>query len=105
MHVQVNSDNHIQNDETLAERVEAALSKVKEKYDGRLTRIEVHLGDENSTKGGESDKRCLMEARLSGHKPVSISHFAATVEDSFTGAAAKLERRIDTVLGKEKAKQ
>ena len=36
-------------------------------------RVEVHLSDENGKKQGEADKRCKLEARLSGLAPVGVT--------------------------------
>ena len=38
-----------------------------ERFSAHITRVEVHLGDENAGKRGSDDKRCMMEARLEGH--------------------------------------
>ncbi len=36
-----------------------------------LTRVEVHLTDENSiSKSGDTDKRCVMEVRSADYQPI-----------------------------------
>jgi ribosome-associated translation inhibitor RaiA len=65
-----------------------------------ITRVEVHLSDENGKKGGDNDKRCLMEARLRGHQPIAVTHEAGTVDDALSGAADKLKSSIDHTLGR-----
>jgi ribosome-associated translation inhibitor RaiA len=69
-------------------------------FAAQITRVEVHLSDENSDKGGDNDKRCLLEARLAGLRPVVVSHRAATLQQAIDGAAEKLERSIESTLGR-----
>ena len=45
----------------------------------RITRIEVHLSDENSLKGGDHDKRCMLEARIAGMQPLAVTHLAESL--------------------------
>ncbi len=33
--------------------------------------MEVHRSDENGSKSGQNDKRCVTEARLEGRQPVA----------------------------------
>jgi hypothetical protein len=60
----------------------------------------VHLSDENAEKGGASDKRCVIEARLEGRKPEAVSNKAASLEAAYSGAAKKLHRVLEGTLGK-----
>lgn len=100
MQVQVNTDNHIQGREDLAERVKGLVAEGLERFSDRVTRVEVHLSDENSRKAGEDDKRCLLEARLSGMHPIAVSHQASALQQAIDGALDKLRRALDSALGK-----
>ncbi len=100
MQILVNSDHHIVGSEELARRIEETVTRAVGHFSERITRIEVHVGDVNSHKLGERDKRCLMEARLSGLKPIAVSHRAATLPEAIGGAAEKLERTLDRTLGR-----
>ena len=100
MKIQINTDNHITGREELVTEAEAAVEKTLRRFAGQITRVEVHLSDENSHKGGEKDKRCAMEARLEGRQPVAATHEADTITQAINGAAAKLERSLDSTLGK-----
>jgi ribosome-associated translation inhibitor RaiA len=42
--------------------------------------------------------RCLLEARLAGLQPVTVSHQAATMEQAVDGAVDKLKRSLDSTL-------
>jgi ribosome-associated translation inhibitor RaiA len=100
MKIQLNTDKHIENNHELARRVEYAVSGAVDRFSQRITRLEVHLSDENSHKAGSDDKRCLMEARLAGLQPIAVRHQAPTLEQAIDGAASKLERAIDSRLGR-----
>ncbi|KKO43985.1 ribosomal subunit interface protein [Arsukibacterium ikkense] len=101
MQVQINSDRNIQADERLAEFVRDTLTSKLSRFADHVTRIEVHLSDENSsTKHDGNDKRCLLEARLEGFDPIAVTEQAATVGQAVSGAADKLQRKLSSVLGK-----
>lgn len=70
------------------------------RFSERIARIEVDLSDDNGGKGGEADKRCVMEARLEGRQPTAVTHDAATADQAIEGAADKLGRLIDSTLGR-----
>ncbi len=100
MHIQVNTDKNIQGRETLVGWVEAEINDTLGRFSDQLTRVEVHLSDENAAKSGGSDKRCLMEARPSGLQPVAVSHQASSLEEAVSGAAKKLQRSLQSTLGR-----
>jgi ribosomal subunit interface protein len=100
MQVLVNSDHHIHAGEELSARVEGVVRGALERFEDRVTRVEVHLNDLNSHKTGDRDKRCLMEARVGGLKPIAASHEAPTMAEAIHGAADKLERALDHTLGR-----
>ncbi|MGH8318822.1 MAG: HPF/RaiA family ribosome-associated protein [Steroidobacteraceae bacterium] len=100
MQVLVNSDHHIVSGEDLTQRVQGVVEGRLDRFNGRITRVEVHLSDLNSSRLGERDKRCLMEARVGGMKPIAVSHEAPTLTEAIHVAADKLERALDHALGK-----
>jgi ribosome-associated translation inhibitor RaiA len=100
MKIQVNTDNNILGDESLTAQVEEAVTRALRHVGSQVTRVEVHIGDQNSGKGGETDKRCMMEARLEGLQPVAVSHDGPTVAAAMGGAADKLTAAITRVVGK-----
>jgi hypothetical protein len=99
MHIQVNTD-AVEGREALVAQVESAVESALGRFAGQLTRVEVHLGDENADRSGLDDKRCSMEARPAGQQPVAVAHNAATVEEAAAGAAQKLARLLDSRLGR-----
>ena len=100
MQVLVNSNHTIDGGEDLTERVQGVVEGRLDRFEGRITRVEVHLNDLNGSKLGERDKRCMMEARIGGMKPIAVSHEAPTLTEAIHAAADKLERAIEHALGK-----
>lgn len=100
MQIQVNTDRHIHGGENLQDRVQSMVEDAVSHLSDRITRIEVHLSDENSTKGGDNDKRCVLEARVGGMQPIAVTHQAETLAQAIDGAAEKLERALGSALGK-----
>jgi len=100
MEVLVNTDSSVQGHEALAGDVEAAVRHALVRFADRITRVEVHLSDENSHKHGADDKRCLIEARIAGRQPTAVTHHADDLTKAVAGAADKLKRALDTVFGK-----
>jgi ribosome-associated translation inhibitor RaiA len=101
MQIQINTDNSIEGNDRLAQQVEAVVRDALARFSAQITRVEVHLSDENSDKKfGTEDKRCLLEARLAGLQPISASYRAATLEQAVDGATEKLKRSLDRTLGR-----
>ena len=100
MQIQINSDHHITGSPELAQRVQALVRDTLDRYSDRITRVEVHLNDLNSIKGGGNDKRCLMEARVGGVGAIAVNHEADNLGLAIDGAMEKLERAIEHKLGK-----
>jgi ribosome-associated translation inhibitor RaiA len=93
MKIQVNTDRNVPGGEELKERVRDVVTGAVGRFSERLTRIEAHLSDDNSSaKGGGDDMRCVLEARIAGANPLSVSHAAATLDQAVAGAADKLEK-------------
>ena len=100
MKIQVNTDHNIHGHEATIEQVEATVETALGHLSEHITRVEVHLTDENAKKGGSTDKRCMMEARLEKHQPIAVTEEAATLDEAVEGAAHKLKRLLDHTLGR-----
>ena len=100
MKIQINTDNNIEGSEELAAQAEATVESTLGHLAEHITRVEVHLSDENSDKGGAHDKRCMMEARLEGHQPIAVTDEAETIDQAIDGAAEKLKHLLDHTLGR-----
>jgi ribosome-associated translation inhibitor RaiA len=103
MQVQVSTDNHVDGSQALIRRVEEVVQTALDRFGDRVTRVEVHFSDENSSaKGDEIDKRCAIEARLAGLPPMAVTHQAPEVDLALTGAVEKLARTLTKTLGRIK---
>jgi len=95
-----NSDNNIEGDVGMTDRVQelvrARISRVKE----RLTRVEVHVGDVDGPRSGANDKRALVEFRPAGLPPISGSAQAASIEAAVSSATDKALAAFDRQIGK-----
>jgi ribosome-associated translation inhibitor RaiA len=102
MQIQVNTDGSVEGREKLARRVEAEVSHALGNFREHITRVEVHLSDEDSGKSGRDDKRCLMEARLAGSPPIAVTNLAGSLDQAFGGAAEKMKRALERTLSRLK---
>lgn len=101
MIIQVNTDHNIDGHREHAQQIEADVESCLERFGDQITRVEVHLSDENSDKkSGTEDKRCLLEARLAGLHPLAVSDQAETMDQAVDGAIEKLMHSLDSTLGK-----
>lgn len=101
MHIQINSDSNTESSADLVNRFKAAIAERLFRFSDQLTRVEVHLSDQDSeNKDSKNDKRCLVEARLAGLQPISVSDSADTVERAMDGAIKKLISVLDSSLGR-----
>lgn len=105
MKVLIHADPSVGDYDTVTSRVSDVVTGALKHVSDRITRVEVHLGDENGAKGGADDKRCMMEARLEGRQPVAVTHHADTVDAAVHGAAGNLAKVIDGVLGRSASKR
>ena len=100
MLVRLTTDNHIRGRETLTRDVETNVESKLRRFTPQLTRVEVHLADENSHKGGDSDKTCTLEARLAGLQPVAATASGDNLDHALDGALDKLVALLDHKLGR-----
>ncbi|MHB8931117.1 MAG: HPF/RaiA family ribosome-associated protein [Melioribacteraceae bacterium] len=101
MQIQINTDNHIKVHKAFAAQINDVVESALNRLNDTITRVEIHLSDENGEKSGQDDKRCVMEARLEGRQPIAVTHNAATVDQAVNGAAEKLVRLIEGILGRQ----
>ncbi len=101
MLIQVNTDSNTPGNLETSQGVEAFVQDKLARFAERITRVEVHLNDQNGQgKIGDFDKRCMLEVRMAGMDPISTTDHADTYDQALRGAADKMQSRIDTILGK-----
>jgi hypothetical protein len=98
--VEVTTDRAVEGGDELIGEVEAEVGTALSRFSERLTRVEVHLGDENAGKHGADDKRCTLEARPTGQQPVAVTHHAATSAEALRGALQKLQNLLESRFGR-----
>ncbi|RZJ30857.1 MAG: HPF/RaiA family ribosome-associated protein [Flavobacterium sp.] len=100
MQIQIHSDKTIEGSERLHAYLSGELETALARFESKIMRVEVQLGDENKDKFDTKDKRCMIEARLAGTGPIAVTHFADTVEKAFHGASEKLKHALGTTFEK-----
>jgi hypothetical protein len=100
MLVQVNTDNHIENKETLQDWVQRELDDTLGRFEPQLTRAEVYLSDLNSHKNGQADKQCTLEVKLAGLDPIAVTKNAGTLEAALDAALDAMTLTLDSRLEK-----
>ncbi|MEO7107874.1 MAG: HPF/RaiA family ribosome-associated protein [Rhodoferax sp.] len=100
MQIQVNTDHNIEGHAAMTTWATSEVHNAVNRFAEHITRIEVHLSDENGSKNGPRDMRCLIEARHEGRPPVAVTEHADNLHQAVTGAAHKLARLMESSLGR-----
>ncbi|MCM4169277.1 hypothetical protein KCTC52924_00657 [Arenibacter antarcticus] len=100
MTIQINTDKTITGEKRSSDFFTAQISKELQRFESHISRIEVHLKDENGKKDGFNDISCLLEARLEGRQPIAVTNQANTIDLAVTGAIDKIKSALDTIVGK-----
>lgn len=103
MQIQFNTDHTIEGHERMQSHFSEEITQSLKRFEDKITRIEVHVGDENSEKFSVDDKRCMIEVRLAGKNPVAVTNHADTVEKAVSGATDKMKKLLTTTFEKLKA--
>lgn len=104
MQVQLNTDKNISGTEKLEAYVTEKLNHALKHYANKVTRIEIHLSDQNADKGGADDIQCKIEARVEGLKPVLVVSKSSSKETALDDAVSKMKASLGTIMGKMKSK-
>lgn len=101
MQIQFNTDKTIEGGERHQNYFTPILTNSFKRFDTHLTRLEVHISDENGKKEGINDIQCLIEARLEGLKPVAVKAQGKNVEVAVASAIDKMKASLETIIGKK----
>lgn len=99
MTIQFNTDKNISSSEELRKPLLALISEELNRFSPQITRLEVHISDEDGPKNGLNDKRCMLEARLEGKQPFAVTYYADNHEQAVSGAIEKLKSSLESILG------
>lgn len=100
MKIQVNTDANIPGHAARVEGVTRTVAHALARFAESITRVEVHLSDENSGKSGRNDQRCVLEARLQGRSPVAVTEHADSQGQALNGATDKMVHLLEHALGR-----
>lgn len=100
MKIQVNTDANIPGHAARVEGVSRTVEHALARFAEAITRVEVHLSDENAGKSGKNDQRCVLEARLQGRSPVAVTEHADSQGQAINGATDKMVRLLEHTLGR-----
>ena len=100
MRVQISTDNNIVGHDKMTDQIKSSVQNALGRMSNHITRVEVHLSDLNGRKRGVDDIRCMIEARLEGRRPISVTHRASDLDQAVGCAIDKLSRRIESSDGK-----
>lgn len=98
MIVQFNTDKTIKGNERQRDYFTTLIEEELDRHSDHITRIEIHLSDENGIKEGVNDIRCLIEARLRGRQPIVVVDQSDTIEQAMAGAIDKLKASLESIL-------
>jgi ribosome-associated translation inhibitor RaiA len=76
------------------------LNEKLERFNKDISRLEVHLSDENGNKAGVKDKRCLLEAHIAGMPHVVVTDHGDSYEQAVDGAVGKLIGSLHSIHGR-----
>tara|TARA_R110002126_G_scaffold277560_1_gene423504 strand:+ start:67065 stop:67379 length:315 start_codon:yes stop_codon:yes gene_type:complete len=102
MTIQINTDKTLSGEQRNADFFTTQIEEALQRFESHITRIKVHLKDENGNNEGYHTISCLLEARLESRQPIAITHQANTIDLAVTGAINKIKTAIETIIAKIK---
>ena len=100
MIIQLNTDRNISGTEELESMVSDKVRHQLKHFTDHITRMEVHLSDQNADKGGPDDIVCKLEARVQGMQPLLVRSADGSKEKALNDALDKMKASLGTKLGK-----
>jgi hypothetical protein len=100
MKIQFNTAKNVDGGDELRDSLTSILSDGLRRFNGHVTRLEVHLSDEDGGKSGPDDKRCLLEARMEGRQPIAVTDQADSFIEAVSGASDKMKLALDSIIGR-----
>lgn len=103
MIIQLNTDKNIEGNARLEEYLNSVIEKDLSRFTNDITRIEVHLSDENASKKGEDDKHCKLEARIEKMQPIAVTGKGSTLEKSVSDSLKKMKTSIEKAIDRQRS--
>lgn len=102
MNIQINTGHNVQSNEALIAKFSSTIESSLSRLSDNITRVEVHLKDEDGIKKGKNDKRCMVEAHLEGRQPIVVIDHADNFNQALDGAIDKLISMIESINGRQR---
>jgi ribosome-associated translation inhibitor RaiA len=102
MNIQINTGHNIQGNEALIAKFSSTIKSALIRMSDHITKVEVHLKDEDGDKKGKNDKRCMIEAHLEGRQPIVVTENANNLNQALDGAIHKLISMIESIRGRQR---
>jgi len=100
MIIEFNTDHNVTASEEFRSPLIALITEKLSRIDHHVTRLDVHLKDENGNKGGLNDKRCMIEAHVEEQHPVAVTNHGDSYEQAVAGAIDKLKSSLNSLHGR-----
>ncbi len=102
MTIQFNTDRNLTLHDQFRDRLTTHVTEKLSRFSDHITRLEVHLSDDNGGKNGQDDKKCLLEARVEGRPPIAVTANANNYEQAVDGALDKIKSSLEKLSGRLK---
>ena len=102
MLVQIHTDKNIEGGSRFTEYFTTEIKNELARFDEIVTRVAVHIIDENGNKTTPNDKKCVIEARVEKKQTIAVTANADSAEKAFFEALEKIQRVLDTTVEKIK---
>jgi ribosome-associated translation inhibitor RaiA len=102
MNIQINTGHNIKGNKALIAKFSSAIKSGLIHFSDHITKVEVHMKDEDGEKKGKNDKRCMLEAHLEGRQPIVVTDHADNLNQALNGAIDKLISMIESILGRQR---
>ena len=102
MNIQISTDKNIDGGEKFSTYVNGVVNDAISGFNKHITHVGVHFSDQNSSKAGLEDKRCVVEFHIAGRNSTAVSFDANSVDEALAGAVEKVRHSIGHTLGKLK---
>lgn len=102
MEILFNTDNNVEGKQALEDYMSEIIQSGLSRFENHITRIEVHVSDENGNKKGPNDKRCLIECRLKGLEPAVVTSQEDNIRKAVVSSLDKMKAKLTTITSKLK---
>jgi len=103
MIIQLNADKNLAIHEAAGDAIKKLLIDELNRYSKHISRLDIHIADENGIKQGFNDIQCMIEAHRERTAPVVVTNVADTVDQSVNGAIEKMKHALASMIrGKRK---